>query len=168
VLGRGYRVKHPDDFVGTEHDRQSPRLLRRRDQIVDGPGLLEGDLIEKSQGADRDLDRTGREVSLARQVDLIRANLFRAQVRRRPPKVPSEPGHILDVGALGVRGQIPNLHVLEHALSKRGHRRLLCNGAKPIQARAVERIEGVRSDRRELARQGRGPNARSERYREAV
>jgi hypothetical protein len=35
-------------------------------------------------------------VSLLNQVDLIGANLLRAQVRRRAPKVPREPGDVLD------------------------------------------------------------------------
>jgi hypothetical protein len=73
-----------------------------------------------------------------------------------------------DVGALRVRGQISNLHVLEHALPKRGHRRLLCTFAWPIQARAVERIQRGRSPRGEPEMRGQWLNAGAGSYREAV
>jgi hypothetical protein len=112
VLGRRDAIERANDPVGTEHDRQASRCLRRRDQCIAGPGFLEGNRIEEPERADRGLERTGRQVSLPNQVDLIGANLLRAQVRRRAPTVPREPGDVLDVGALCMRGQIPNLHVL--------------------------------------------------------
>src|SRR2546428_778361 len=63
---------------------QLARLLRGGDQLVEGPGLFERDLIEKPQGTDGDLERNGRELSLAGQVHLVGANLVGAQIRRRP------------------------------------------------------------------------------------
>jgi hypothetical protein len=57
-------------------------------------------------------------MSLLDQMDLIAANLLWAQVRRRATEVPREPGDVLAVGALRMRGQIADLHVLEHALPK--------------------------------------------------
>jgi hypothetical protein len=58
-----------------------------------------------------------------------------------------EPGDVIDVPALRVRRQIANLHVLEHALAKWGHRALLGNrevsGTHPSQVFAT-----IRSDQR--------------------
>ena len=82
VLGGRDAIKRANDFAGTEHDREPSRFLRRGNQIVERPGSLEGDLIEEPERADRDLERTGRQVSLPNQVDLIGANLLRAQDRR--------------------------------------------------------------------------------------
>jgi len=45
--------------------------------------------------------------------------------RDPPGEVPGKAGDLLHVRALGAQGQIAHLHVLEHALPKRGHRRLL-------------------------------------------
>jgi hypothetical protein len=67
-----------------------------------------------------------------------------------------------------MRGQIADLHVLEHALAKRGHRPLLCTAAWPIQACAAERIQGERSVGREVELRGQSVNARFGSYREAV
>jgi hypothetical protein len=50
-------------------------------------------------------------------------------------------GDVLVVGAFRPRGQIADLHVLERALPKGGHGRLLCSLAWPIQARAGSVIE---------------------------
>jgi hypothetical protein len=41
-------------------------------------------------------------------------------------KVASEPANLLCIHALCVQGQVADLHVLDHAAAKRGHRRLLC------------------------------------------
>ena len=76
--------------------RGPPRLLRRGDQVVERPGLLEGDLREETESADRDVDRTGREPSLADQIHLIGANLLGTEVCRRPTKVPSKPINVLE------------------------------------------------------------------------
>ena len=65
-----------------EHHGEPSRFLRGRDHRVDGPRLLERDGVQKPAGADRDLERTGRQVAFADQLHLIRANLLAAQVRR--------------------------------------------------------------------------------------
>ncbi len=86
-----------DDFLGAEHDREPSRFLRGRDHGIDGPRLLQGDPVQKPEGADRDLERTGGHVSFADQVHLIPANLLRTQVRGRATEVPREAGDVLDV-----------------------------------------------------------------------
>lgn len=51
----------------------------------------------------------------------MRANLLGAQVGRRATEVLREPGDVLDVPRLRMWREIPNLHVLAHALPKRRH-----------------------------------------------
>ena len=46
-------------------------------------------------------------------------------------------------------GQIPNLHVLEHALPKRSHRHSSAHASGPFRAGTAERIEDCRSPHRE-------------------
>ena len=41
-------------------------------------------------------------------------------------KVAGEQGDMQNMRRLGVRRQVPHLHVLDHALPKQGHRKLLC------------------------------------------
>ncbi len=41
---------------------------------------------------------------------------------------------MLEVGALGRRRQIPNLHVFEHAVAKSGHGELRCERPGAFQA----------------------------------
>ena len=48
-----------EDLLRAQDHRQFLRLLRRRDDVLEGPVLLEGDLVEEAQGGDGDEDRTG-------------------------------------------------------------------------------------------------------------
>jgi len=43
----------------------------------------------------------------------------------RSPEVPSELGDVVHIRPLGMRGELPHLHVFEHAASKGGHGTLL-------------------------------------------
>ena len=127
MLGRRDARERAHHFVGPEHDREPPRFLRRGDQIVKRPGLLEGDLIEEPERADRDLGRTG---FLGVAPEPGRPD--RCESLSGPKSAGDRPKYranraTLDIGALCARRQIPNLHVLERALPKRGHRRFLCS-----------------------------------------
>src|SRR5207248_3470182 len=57
---------------------------------------------------------------------LIIPYFFRTQQFRRLTKVAGEQGDMQNIRSLGVRRQVPHLHVLDHALPKEGHRKLLC------------------------------------------
>ena len=75
------------------------------------------------------------------EVDLIRPDLFRAQIGGRAAEVSRKLGDVFHVGALGVRREIADAHVLEHALAKRSHGTLLGGAARSIRAVAGERTE---------------------------
>lgn len=115
-LGRVDAGEKAHDFIGTEDHGEVPRLLWRGDEVVERPGFLERDLIEKPQRADRNLERTRSELSLAGQIHLVGANFLGAQRRRGLAEVAGEAGDVLHGPALGMRRQISHLHVLEHAL----------------------------------------------------
>ena len=61
---------------------RDPGLFRLGDNLVDLPRFLEYDCTEKSERADHDFERTGRELSFAGQVHLVGANLVGSQGRR--------------------------------------------------------------------------------------
>src|SRR4029077_1385754 len=46
---------------------------------------------------------------------------------RRSAEVAGGAGEMLDVGGLGQRGEVADAHILDHALTKRGHDQLLCD-----------------------------------------
>jgi len=98
--GRVTQGEEVDHFVAAEHGRQGPRLFRRGNHVLERPRVLERDLIEKPERAHGDDEGTGRQLSLAGQIHLVRANLVGSQDRWRPAKVTGEPSDGLYVGAL--------------------------------------------------------------------
>src|ERR1700730_4814172 len=114
------------NFRSAENDRQLLGLPRSGDARFQVPASLEGNIVEEAKGGSGDDDRTGRQPSLVRQVQLIVTYLFRTQQFRRFTKVAGEQGDMQNIRSLGVRRQVPHLHVLDHALPKEGHRKLLC------------------------------------------
>jgi hypothetical protein len=72
-------------------------------------------------------------VLLVGEIHQVLANLVRPQAARRTTKVTRESRDVLRVCALRQRRQIPNLHVLEHALPKWGHRRSSAHSPGPFQ-----------------------------------
>ena len=95
---------------------------------------------ERRHGGDQ---RARRETTFVGQVDLVGADLLRAETSRGTAEVPSEPCDGGDVRPLGARGQTPHLHVFEHALTKRCHEALLCKGPGGFQALAEQRKAGT-------------------------
>ena len=60
------------------------------------------------------------------QVEQIGPDLRWPELIGRFAEMAGEAGDLLDVDALGVRRQVADLHVLDHATAKRAHRQLLC------------------------------------------
>ena len=113
-------------FLLAQHDGQLLRLLARRDVVLDSPETLQCDGVEEPQGGDCDDDRTGCETPVVGQVEQVGANLGWPEMFRRFAKVAGEPANLLDIHALRVQSQVADLHVLDHATTKRAHRQLLC------------------------------------------
>ncbi len=132
MLGGFHAFEKLDDFAGAEHDRQGLRRFRHRDRGRHRPRLVERDRVEEAQRGHGAADRRRGQVPVVCQIQLVGANLRGAQYRWGLAEVTSEPSDVLHVGALGRRREVANLHVFEHALPKRGHRRLLCARAWPI------------------------------------
>ena len=74
-------------------------------------------------------DRPIGRAAVERQCHLVGPDLLGTQGVRRLPEVPSEPGDTLHVCPLGMRRELPHLHVFEQASSKDCHGTLLCEGA---------------------------------------
>ena len=140
MLGGLHPVEELDHFFRAEHDRQGAGLLRHGDHVVEDPPLPQGDPIEEAEGRHGDDQRARRKTALVGQVDLVGADLLQTETRRRAAEVAGEPRDGLDVRLLGARRQTPHLHVFEHALTKRGHETLLCEGPGGFQALAEQRM----------------------------
>jgi hypothetical protein len=90
----------------------------------------------------------GGQLLFVGQVDLVSAYLLRAQGFRRPVEVARKQRDLFHVRGLGTRGEIPHLHILDHALAKGSHGKLLCEmdllREQPFHAFARERTcEGL-------------------------
>ena len=59
----------------------------------------------------------GGELAVLNKVHLIRADLLRPQGIWRARKVSGEERHLLEIGLLGVLGEVTNAHVFEHPLT---------------------------------------------------
>ena len=98
-----HRVEKPDHFLRAEHDRQGLRLLRRGDQVVEGPPLLKRDPIEEAERRHGDEQRARCQAAFGGQVELIGADPLGTEAIRGPVEVTGEPRDGLDVRALGER-----------------------------------------------------------------
>jgi hypothetical protein len=83
-------------------------------------------MIRQSQNSrQHDNDRTGRKTSVLRQVEQIRPDLMRPEMFRRFTKIRSEPDDLFNIHTLRMRCQVTDLHVLNHAATKRAYGQLL-------------------------------------------
>src|SRR5947209_18551977 len=83
MLGAAYAVQKVEDLLRTQNHRQPLRLLRRRNGVVEAPVLLEGNLVEKSQGGNSDEDGARRQFPFVSQINLVGADVLGAQLFRR-------------------------------------------------------------------------------------
>ena len=126
VLGAGHAGQEVNDLRGAEHDGQLQRPFGHRDVVV-VPGSTQRYLVEEAQCCGDHAQAAGGELALLEQMDLVGPDLLGAERLGRAVEVPGEGADLLDVGQLGVDGEIANAHVLEHPLAKR------CHGGAPVQ-----------------------------------
>ena len=86
-----------------------------------GVRLPECDAIEEAQGTGDLIDVRPRAL-LADEVELVGADLLRAEPRRRRAEVTTKLRDRVDIGLLRRRREIAQRHVLDHTLTKRAHR----------------------------------------------
>ena len=120
------RVEKPADLFGAHDDRKRLRLAAGRDSVVEVPVPPEGDLVEETDGRDRDQDRAGREMPVLGEMELVGPDVVRPEQVRRLAEVAGELGDLLQIRPLRVRREVADLHVLGHALAEWGHGRLPC------------------------------------------
>jgi hypothetical protein len=106
VLGAEDGVEEGADFPGTQNDWKSPLLLRER-QILSTPLPIERDLVEEPQSREALDDRAASE-TLAHEVELVGADLFRPQLRGAPLEVLREPPDPVDIGLDCPRRKVAN------------------------------------------------------------
>ena len=82
MFGAAHAAQKVEDLLRAQDYRQFLRLLRRRDDVLEVPLLLEGDLVEEPQGGDGDEDGARRQLLLVGQVNLVGTYVLRAQLFR--------------------------------------------------------------------------------------
>lgn len=142
VLGTGHAGQEANDLLGAEHDGQLQRPLGHRDVVV-VPRSPQRDLVEEAQRRGDHAQAAGGELAFFDQMDLVCADLLRAECFGRAVEVPGKGTDLLDVGQPGVEGEIANAHVLEHPLAQR------CHGGAPVRWN-----EGVLGSARPSSRDG--------------
>lgn len=117
MLVARHGIEELADLLPAQDERQSDLSFRRRDDRLDRPVLLEGHLVEKPERGDRHEERARRQLPLGGEMELIRADLLGTQVLRGPAEMTGELRDVLHVRGLGLLGEIPDLHVLDHPLT---------------------------------------------------
>ena len=119
------RVEKPDDLFRAHHDGKRLGPAAGWDDVIDVPSALQCDVVEKANGGDRHTDRTGGKFFVSGQIELKGSDLGRPQQFWRLTKVARELRDVLQIRALRVRREVADLHVLDHALTKRRHSPLI-------------------------------------------
>jgi hypothetical protein len=131
VFNAAEKMQH---LRSAKNDRQLLGLFGSGDARFQVPPFLEGDIVEEAKGGRGDDDRTRRQPPLICQVQLIVTDFFWTQQFRRFAEVTGKQRDMQNVRSLGVRRQVPHLHVFDHALPKGCHRKLLCEVERTARA----------------------------------
>jgi Resolvase, N terminal domain len=85
-----------------------PGLLRSGNARFQVSASFEGNVVAKAKGGIGDDDRTRRQLSLVRQVQLIVTDLIRTEQLRRLTKMTGEQRDVRNIRSPGVRSQVPS------------------------------------------------------------
>ena len=118
--------EEPLDLRRAQHDGQELGPLGGREEVGHRPRPFEGHAVEEAEGRHGGQDGVGSQPLLGGQEDLVRAQVRGPQDFGGSPEMAGEPRDLVQVCGLGARGEVPDLHVLDHALPKGGHDALLC------------------------------------------
>jgi hypothetical protein len=114
----------PRHFLLTQYCGHPPLTLGERNvigKIWPSECLNE----EKTQSSGTTFDRTRRELAVAKQVDLVFANMFWAEAIGRTVEVLREILYGVDISADGVLRVVATLKLVQHQVPKMGHSDLL-------------------------------------------
>ena len=97
VLEVSHKAEELLNFLGTEDNRQRLRLLGKWEDVLVSPVLFERHPVQEAKRRYGGVYRTGRQLLLAGQMDLVGANFLFAQFSRGFAEVASKAGDLLDV-----------------------------------------------------------------------
>ena len=121
AIANGADVLEKLIYLGcAEHYRQLVRNPAAR-QCTLWPGRFQSHVVEELGGRHKVIDRFGRVPALIDQVELVFANFFQAQMFGAGLIESCQTGDVMQVGSLRFAAEIAQLHVFDHALTKRCH-----------------------------------------------
>src|SRR5229473_2016116 len=124
------------------------------DNLSKGPIPFESDLVKEAKRGNGGVYRVGGQLPLVCQINLVSADVLGPQRIRRLAEVACEQRNLLKIRGLGVRRQIPHLHVFSHPFPKGGHGKLLC------EMEGAERSTSMVAQSNFLGNAGRGRGRR--------
>ena len=114
----------PRHLFLTQYCGQPPLTLGKRNVIgkIRSSECLDE---EKTQSGSTTFDRSWRELAVAKQMNLVLANMIWAEAIGRTVEVLREILHRVDIGTDGVLSVVATLELIQHQLPKMGHSNLL-------------------------------------------
>src|SRR5207249_8015989 len=141
-------TKESEDLLPTRNDGETP-LGSRVGNLLDVPGLLQGDLVEEPKSGDVVAEPPARDLRLVDQVDQEGPDFLRPQLIGGTAEVLGELGYEVQVVLLRGGGEVPDLQILDHLAAQRGHGNLLGSDvARDPWGRAQASPGGTSSGRR--------------------
>jgi hypothetical protein len=110
----GGGVDEAPDLVGAEHDGDLAARRSRQREVVAGIAAAQNFEIEETQGRHLHHDRLRFKLALIDEVQLVLADVLRAQLLGRVMEVFGEPPDTRDIGMCGSLRVITELEFLKH------------------------------------------------------
>src|ERR1700733_13594478 len=114
------RINQPRDLLRTEHTRQLPGALGKRN-LIEQVGAPKGLDEEKPQSRTSALDSARRQLLIAKQMNLVLANMAGTKALWRAVEVLRKILHRVDVATDSAWGVVATLEFIQHQLPKMGH-----------------------------------------------
>jgi hypothetical protein len=112
-------------FLGAEDDGETFEPLGAR-EVREDVGPPQGDVVEETQGLEVKVVVGSGLPPLLDQVEQVGADVVWSEEFGGPAEMPGEAYDAVDIDDDGARGEVAQLHVFDHAATKRNHGELPC------------------------------------------
>ena len=112
-------------FLGAENDGETLEPLGAR-EVREDLAPPQGDVLEEPQGLEVEVVVGPGLSPLLDHVEEVGADVVGSEVFGGPAEMPGEAYDAVDVNGDGARGEVAQLHVLDHPATKRSHGEFPC------------------------------------------